>query len=240
MVDGDDVAGARCDMGAFEVQRYTVDATGDFPDIRLGDGRCGGAVGGGRGCSLRAGIMEANAQGHAVVELPAGTHTLTLRGSGENAAATGDLDVTAGLTLLGAVANTTTVQAGSDDRNGIDRVFEIRPGAAARISQVFVRHGRVEGGGAGLLNQGTLALTDVEIADNSALGSGGNGGGLASVTGSSTTLSRVTIAENQAAVNGGGILADGVMTLENVTISGNVAVSQGAAFSATRPSRSTT
>jgi len=47
------------------------------------------------------------------------------------------------------------------------------------------------------------------------------------VTGSSTTLSRVTIAENQAAVNGGGILADGVMTLENVTISGNVAVSQG-------------
>ena len=157
VVDGDDVAGARCDIGAFEVQRYTVDATGDFPDIRLGDGRCGGAVGGGRGCSLRAGIMEANAQGHAVVELPAGTHTLTLRGSGENAAATGDLDVTAGLTLLGAAANTTTVQAGSDDRNGIDRVFEIRPGAAARISQVFVRHGRVEGGGAGLLNQGTLA-----------------------------------------------------------------------------------
>ena len=90
-----------------------------------------------------------------------------------------------------------------------------------------LKHGRVEGGGAGVLNHGTLALTDVEVVEGTALGSGGNGGGIASVTGSTTTLRRVTVATNLAQRNGGGILADGVMTLENVTISANEAADRG-------------
>lgn len=219
--DGDDVPGARCDIGAFEVQRIVVDSTVDSTDPAPGDGHCIGPVETTR-CPLRAAIQEANGQGHALVALPAGTHQLIRAGAGEDAAATGDLDVTAGLTLLGAAANTTIVQAGPDRDRGIDRVLEVRPGAVVELRRVTVQHGRLPtGNGGGILNQGVLRLTDVEIANNSQQDDRAGGAGLATAVGSDTTLRRVTIAENTARLRGGGILADGTMTLENVTISDN-------------------
>jgi hypothetical protein len=68
-------------------------------------------------CSLRGAIIAANAHGGAdEVDVPAGTYTLTLAGRAEDAAATGDLDVTDDLTIVGTNNATTIV-----DANGIDR-----------------------------------------------------------------------------------------------------------------------
>jgi len=113
-VDGDEVAGPRCDVGAFEVQRFPVNTTDDLADLSQIDGTCRAPSSGiDSVCTVRAAIQEANRQGHAVVTLPAGTYTLTLPGGGENAGATGDLDVTAGVTLFGAWAASTFIQAGT-------------------------------------------------------------------------------------------------------------------------------
>lgn len=142
VADGDEIGGIRCDIGAFEVQRLFVTADSpDFTDQVPGDNRCQGAAGT-PGCSLRAAIQEANAQGHAAITLPPGTHTPSAGGQNENAAATGDLDVTAGLTLVGQNALATFIQTGTTTSNGIDRVFEIRPGAITRLNGVTIRHGR--------------------------------------------------------------------------------------------------
>ena len=53
--------------------------------------------------SLRQAIIDSNAHpGADAIALPAGTYTLSIAGTGENAAATGDLDITGGLTITGA------------------------------------------------------------------------------------------------------------------------------------------
>src|SRR6266542_4506671 len=54
-------------------------------------------------CSLREAIIAANAAGAtSTIVLPAGTYILTIAGTGEDAAAKGDLDVTGTLTITGA------------------------------------------------------------------------------------------------------------------------------------------
>src|SRR3954452_1522525 len=80
---------------------FTVTTTTDAVDSTV-DGTC--AIAGG-GCSLRAALQEANATTAAdEIVLPAGRFRITLAGSGENAAATGDFDSTHDLTITGAGA----------------------------------------------------------------------------------------------------------------------------------------
>src|SRR5215210_6646155 len=70
---------------------FTVTSTADEPDAAPGDGVCAGPSG---ACTLRAAVMEANGLGGSNrITLPAGTFRLTTAGRGEDAAATGDLDV---------------------------------------------------------------------------------------------------------------------------------------------------
>ena len=55
------------------------------------------------------------------ITLPSGIYTLSIAGADEQAAKTGDLDITDDLTISGAVEATTIVDGG-----GLDRVFEVR------------------------------------------------------------------------------------------------------------------
>src|SRR5690606_37164132 len=108
---------------------YTVTDFGDVADAAPGDGTCETAPGNG-GCTLRAAIQEANAAaGPAVIALPQGTFTLSLTGTGEDAATTGDLDITDTLTITGAGAGRTFIDAA-----GIDRVFHVHAGASLELS----------------------------------------------------------------------------------------------------------
>ncbi len=89
----------RTDAG---VAGFTVDTALDDPDVLPGDSQC--YTGEVPGCSLRAAIQELNAMGGShTITVPAGTYSISFPGTGEDAAATGDLDLTAmGLTINGA------------------------------------------------------------------------------------------------------------------------------------------
>ena len=71
---------------------FVVDSTTGAVDATPGGGVCGSS---GAACTLRTAIREGNAlAGADTVTVAAGTDTLTIAGTGENAAATGDLDST--------------------------------------------------------------------------------------------------------------------------------------------------
>src|SRR5262249_8540476 len=100
---------------------FTANVLTDSVDAAPGDGIC--ADDSGR-CSLRAAIMETNAlPGRDTIRLSlTGTYLLSIPGTGENAAATGDLDIDDNLTITGPGADVTFVDGG-----GVDRVFHVLP-----------------------------------------------------------------------------------------------------------------
>src|SRR5439155_2998816 len=89
---------------------FTVTKTAD-----TNDGNCD------TDCSLREAIIAANASpGMDTIIIPPGTYLLSIPGMEEDAAATGDLDITDGLILTGAGAASTIIDGG-----GVDRVFHV-------------------------------------------------------------------------------------------------------------------
>jgi CSLREA domain-containing protein len=188
---------------------FTVDSTADSIDANPGDGTC--ADGDGH-CSLRAAVMEANAlAGTDTIALPAGAYTLALAGTGEDAAATGDLDVLDDLTLSGAGQASTQIE-GAD----LDRLFHIASGVTISMNDLTLADGGgsiIEAGG--ILNDGSLTLTDVTLSQND-FGALLNSG--------SVTLTRVTFQDNNPGLGsgcGGGLCNAGSATLTDSTFSGN-------------------
>ena len=124
---------------------FVVNDVNDVQDATAGDGICETALGNGV-CTLRAAITEANAlAGPDIITLPAGTYTTTLAGAGENLNASGDYDINSDITINGAGAGTTIVQAAATRGVALERVFHIRfvsPGTTAVLSDLTVRYGR--------------------------------------------------------------------------------------------------
>jgi CSLREA domain-containing protein len=107
---------------------FIVNTTTDAVDSTPGDGICST---GGSACTLRAAIMEANAIGAAVIEMiPSGSFSLTLAGTNEDLAATGDLDITGAVILRGNGAQISTALA--------DRMIDVRPGAMLIMSDLLL------------------------------------------------------------------------------------------------------
>ncbi len=221
---------------------FTVDSTIDEPDASPGDGLCASTPSG--VCTLRAAVMEANAlTGADTIVLPAGTYTLTVAGTGEDAALTGDLDITGTVTISGTGADSTIIDGGQ-----IDRVLDVLPGATVeQLIGATVRNGN--GGiyvGSGVFNRGTLTMTSSGLSANTGCGlynlggsamltdvlisgniSSNSCGGLRNEAGSMTlTSSRV---EYNTYFTVGGILnaSDGVLTLVDTTVNGNVTTGGG-------------
>ena len=176
--------------------------------------------------SLRECIKLANGSPGQTISVPAGTYTLTIFGTGEDAAATGDLDLTANMSIVGAGSGTTIIRAGTNSSNGIDRVFDVRPGVTASISGATVRFGQANGGiGGGISNSGNLTLSDVIVENN---GSGSVGGGIGEDGAGTLTLTNVTVSGNNSS-NGGGLYlkSSGLATFTDVTIDANVIANNG-------------
>ena len=181
--------------------------------------------------SLREAIVASNNDynlGGNVINLPAGTYFLTIAPVGgveDNAifftdAESGDLDIFGNLTIVGAGAATTII-----DATGLgDRVLHIAEGGQVNISGVTIRGGNATGGhqGGGLrididINNETPAyvtIADSTIADNTA----DSGGGIYNVSGV-LTITRSTISGNLATGDGGGIVSRnaGVFIITNST-----------------------
>lgn len=165
-------------------------------------------------CSLRDAVVAANATpGLDTITVPAGTFTLTISGAGEDAAATGDLDVTDHLTIQGAGANATVI-SGAD----ADRVFQIAQDVRVTINGVTAANGFVDGPGGGILNSGSLTLTRSALEENVARG---DGGGLLNSPTGTASISQSTLYANEGA-NGGGVANEGAMTITNSTINDNL------------------
>jgi large repetitive protein len=178
---------------------FLVNSFADAADVNPGDGVADDGTG---QTTLRAAIMEANAlAGDDTITLPSGTYTLSVLGTGEDSAATGDLDVTdtsGKMTIIGAGAETTVIDASS-----IDRVFDLLPLAELGISGVTITNGSLSNErGGGIRNSGaTLSVDACLISGNSA--SGAQGGGIASIANSDgenamVTIANSTITENDA------------------------------------------
>ena len=127
--------------------KFTVSTGMDGSDQTPGDGRCWTALSVGH-CTLRAAVQEANAlAGVDVVILGAGVHGISINGIEEDAAETGDLDVTDDLVIDGQSSSVSIV-----DANSHDRVFDVQKGVSLTLRDVTVREGSVsETNGAGIL-----------------------------------------------------------------------------------------
>jgi hypothetical protein len=176
-------------------------------------------------CSLRGAILTANAAAGAdTITVPAGTYTLTRDGANEDAAATGDLDVTEDLTIIGTGARATSVAGGAAPFD--DRIFEFRPGLSeepavtATITGLTITGGKAGGGGGGgVKNRGDLTLERVAVKGNTS-NPDGIGGGIF-VDGGSLELIDSTVSGNSATSVGGLLQQGGTANITNSTISSN-------------------
>ncbi|MBN1993696.1 MAG: choice-of-anchor D domain-containing protein [Anaerolineae bacterium] len=185
-------------------------------------------------CSLRGAITAANTNpGLDTINIPANVYTLAIAGAGENANATGDLDILAAggdLIIAGAGAAGAIIDGG-----GIDRVFHLDPagagGITVSISGVTIRNGVAAGeNGGGVYNNGdTLNLSDVIVTLNTSTVTvgGGTGGGVYNAAGGQVNISNCTFNQNAAvggifdAPAGGGLASYGNVSVTNSTFSNN-------------------
>ena len=131
-------------------------------------------------CSLRAAIQRSNqSDGLDSITLPAGTYNLSLTGTNEDAAATGDLDITDDLIINGAGANQVFI-----DGLASDKIFQIAKGVSVIINGVTLRNGVADGvgmnnnngsGGFGgaIFSEGHLTINDSNLDRNAAFNGGG-------------------------------------------------------------------
>jgi CSLREA domain-containing protein len=218
-------------------------------------------------CSLREAISAANTDaavdgcpagsGADTIVVPAGSYALSIAGAGEDANASGDLDITSDLTISGAGQAATIIDAAS-----VDRVFDVDPsleGVVVQITGVTSQHGLASGDlaafgggirnagtltlnestvrsstgipldvfGGGIANLGTLTLNDSTVSKNGSQVQGVLGGGIGNFVGATATLNRSTVSGNSTGSFGGGIRNLGLLTIANSTVSGNTAFGGG-------------
>ncbi|HEX6385971.1 MAG TPA: choice-of-anchor Q domain-containing protein, partial [Anaerolineae bacterium] len=202
-------------------------------------------------CTLREAIIAANidraldacpaGDGADTIMVPAGDYLFLLAGNSEEAAQTGDLDITEDVTILGEGRATTVINT-----NGLDRAFDIRStGNDVQVANLTISGGPGAVGSAFYVANGLLALTNVRITGNGGSGSviyflrgtltivdslidnnSVTGLRVADTTASATVVNTV-IYNNTAPFDGGGISNSGTLKLANSTISGNSAKQNG-------------
>ena len=229
--------GGDCDIGAYELEYSTPDqivVTTPLDELNS-DGDC----------SLREAIRAANTDalvdgcgagsGPDNVSVPAGIYNLTIAGPGEDAATTGDLDITADLAISGAGAASTIIDAGGAGSLN-DRVLHV-VGGTVTVSGFTIRDGdptgfHPSGSGAGVFNGGTLTLADSILSGNvtgptTVGGSGFNSHGGGVWNEGTLTLTNSTVSGNTGQVHGGGIYNAGTVVAIDSTLHGNSANSVG-------------
>ncbi|MBY0278236.1 CSLREA domain-containing protein [Candidatus Binatia bacterium] len=206
------------DMGAYESafsgpvpETFVVTKTAD-----TNDGSCDA-----NDCSLREAITAANASvlDNFITFAPSANGTITLTSALPGLANNGTLRIT------GNGAPSTIVSG-----NNAVPVFTVGSTATVAIDRLTVANGRASSG-AGIMNGGTLTVTNSIFSGNTARsanspGPDGDGGAIVNGTGATMTLTNVAASGNSARY-GAGILNDGTLTMTNSTFSGNSAVNAG-------------
>ena len=220
----------------------------DGADADPGDGICEVTVGNGD-CSLRAALMEAqfvSASAEITIDPSVTQLTLSIGGAGEDAGATGDLDISGDVTIIGTWTanggggNQVIVPQVSSNSLG-DRAIDIGVGARLTLRGVTFWGGGGVGGGDGgtIRNLGALTFDQTGMpADHRwpALGGGtaGRGGNIYNASGAElhahATVSNSTIEliAGSASIAGGNLFNAGVADLDG-TQTGQVYLDDGTA-----------
>jgi CSLREA domain-containing protein len=203
--------------GVAGAKTYRVNKTGD-----TAPGACTRSD-----CTLREAVIAANARaGSDTIVLRGGkVYNLALPGSGEEAAATGDLDVTDALAIRPAKPRRRhRARRATIDANDLDRALQVT--ASATFTRLVVRDGTTPGvddGGGIEVNGGRLTVSRSVVTQNVA---GGLGGGLSlagtTPAGSLKVLRSKVTGNNAMGDGGGGVNSNGgVLVVARTTISGN-------------------
>jgi hypothetical protein len=138
------------------------------------------------------------------------SQSVTIDGSGAT------IEVDGGCILSGTVCNST---------GGGVQVFQVNPGVTATLNALTIQHGLATNGfnGGGILNEGTLTVTNSTFLENY-----GTDGGAIDNAGPSNalTVTSSTFLRNSASV-GGSIFNPGTATVTNSTFAGNASLSSG-------------
>lgn len=191
-------------------------------------------------CSLREAVIAANADPGSTINVPAGRVVLSIPGTADQNAANGDLDLREDMTIRGAGAGATTVDAARLDRV-FDMTFDVSESCLSPDRKVTIDGLTITGGlgevnffalgtkfigGGGIVVCGQLTLTRSVVTANEAVG---GGGGIVVANDSSATIDDTTISGNKQGgggqPGGGAIIVnpDGTLTMTDSTVSGNTA-----------------
>jgi hypothetical protein len=213
---------------------FTVSYLGDANanDINRGDGICADFFG---TCGLRTAIQEANAlPGLDTILLPEGVILLATAGANEDAAVSGDLDITDSLVIRGAGASLSFINGNGSVM--ADRVFHVLQSAGSYVTADFVdlsiQGGNLGSGAGGGVSAGCRA--DVVVLRSSIFDNFGLMGGGLSVHGTgctAATLPRMVVygsaiyrnvANSNLAGAGVDLFAGGTLNVINSTVALNV------------------
>ena len=157
------------------------------------DGFCGGPLH--FPCSLRDAILSANTRpGYDAIHVPAGTYNLTIGGSGEDSAMTGDLDITDIVNIIGSGAGVTVI-----DGLGNDRVFQVLHENSTYFHDLTIRGGRADTGGGIAVQYDGWVLVDRCIIENNVGTMQDWGGGGIFVSNGTLYVNQSTFRGNEAA-----------------------------------------
>jgi len=138
-----------------------------------------------------------------------------------------NLTIDYSLTITGAVASTTIIDGGS-----VNTVVAVPDtGARVTISDVTIRNGHAQFG-AGILNNGTLTISNSTISNNHGTSDRfSTGGGISN--GGTLTINDSTVSGNSVGAwldsGGGGVANGGTLSINDSTLTGNSASSLGEA-----------
>lgn len=197
---------------------FNVNSTLDEVDANPGDGKCKSTPS--KKCTLRAAVMETNALGGSnTIVLPAGTLFFNLGGVNEDNAATGDLDIKSNLTLVGAGASSTYLNA-----LALDRAFHVINGKTV-IKNMTIRNGLALNSGGGIYVNSGASLKFIKSVVKESIANY-NGGGIAGY--GAITVNRSTVGPlNRDSFGGGGIASSFKLTLVKSIVTQNSTGSSG-------------
>lgn len=184
-------------------------------------------------CSLREAVRAANTDaavdaceagdGADSIVLAAGTYTLSVAGTLENQALTGDLDLTEGVSIVGVGADSTIV-----DANDIDRVFDVQTSDPVELEALTIRNGSPAvtdfGGAVNVDIGGDLRVIDARVESSHTEASGGG----IYARSATLTMTGSVVSGNSANDHGGGVyLHQSNAAIMECTIDGNDAAMGG-------------
>ncbi|MCU1304990.1 MAG: polymorphic rane protein [Candidatus Sulfotelmatobacter sp.] len=217
---------------------FVVNTSNDTVDVHPGDGVCADVNG---QCSLRAAVMEANANMNAsdptspantqdTIMVPAGTYSLTIPYAGTFDASTGHLDINDGVNIVGEGLANTIIQASNGDQ--VFSILDLQPaitpdpgnqgpGITVSIANLAITGGQASSsnffnlGGGGIVFDAGLAGTGSLTLNSVALHGNSStsfGGALAVSDSAQIPGSTVSISQSTIQSNGALMAGGGVAT----------------------------